>query len=68
MIVYCHDCEHTFVEHPTETEADLMVCPFCEDGNLDFYPESEENQSGIEDPQAQAVALHAHVDGSADRG
>lgn len=39
MLVYCLDCDHWFVEHAVDTEADLMECPFCEGSNLDAYPD-----------------------------
>lgn len=41
MIVFCHDCEHWFVEHAVDTEADLMACPYCDGGNFDTYSEEE---------------------------
>lgn len=56
MIIHCHDCGHTFVEHLTETEADLMVCPFCDEGNLDFYPEEEAPKSGPEPKETETCA------------
>lgn len=46
MIVYCHDCEHFFVEHLPETEADEMVCPFCEGANYDAMPDEADIMEG----------------------